>query len=173
MLTLLFLIQQNNYHVWTHPQINPGKRMVVITKAKLLYFSQFSVVSDSVTPCSAACQAPLSLRFPRQEYWSGLPFPSPGDLPDPGIKPRSPAWQVDSLPLCHSGSPKLCFYLGLFFFLTLQYCISFAKYRNESSTGIPVFPYLGLNYCIQNKNYELYFANEIKLPAIRSPDPTT
>ena len=37
------------------------------------------------------CQAPLSMEFSRQEYWSGLPFPSPGDLPDPGIKPASPA----------------------------------------------------------------------------------
>ena len=45
-----------------------------------------------------AHQAPLSMRFPRQEYWSGLPFHSPGDLPDPGIKPISPAWQADSLP---------------------------------------------------------------------------
>ena len=51
-----------------------------------------------------AHQAPLSMGFPRQEYWSGLPFPSPGDLPDPGIKPASPAWQVDSLPLSHQGS---------------------------------------------------------------------
>ena len=40
----------------------------------------------------------LSMEFSRQEYWSGLPFPSPGDLPNPGIKPRSPALQVDSLP---------------------------------------------------------------------------
>ena len=39
----------------------------------------------------AACQAPLSMRFPRQEHWSGLPFPSPGDLPDPGIELGSPA----------------------------------------------------------------------------------
>ena len=44
-----------------------------------------------------ACQAPLSMRFSRQEYWSGLPFPSPGYLPDPGIEPRSPALQADSL----------------------------------------------------------------------------
>jgi len=43
--------------------------------------------------------------FPRQEYWSGLPFPSPGDLPDPGIKPTSPALQPDSLLLSHQGSP--------------------------------------------------------------------
>ena len=43
--------------------------------------------------------------FPRQEYWSGLPFPSPGDLPDPGIEPASPMSQVDSLPLSHLGGP--------------------------------------------------------------------
>ena len=50
-------------------------------------------MSDSfVTPWTAARQTPLSMGFPKQEYWSGLPFPSPGDLPDPGIEPRSPAW---------------------------------------------------------------------------------
>ena len=43
------------------------------------------------------CQAPLSMEFPRREYWSGLPFPSPGDLPDPGIEPGTPALQADSL----------------------------------------------------------------------------
>ena len=43
-----------------------------------------------VTPWTVARQAPLSMRVPRQEYWSGLPFPSPGDLPEPGIKPESP-----------------------------------------------------------------------------------
>ena len=47
---------------------------------------------------TVAHQAPLSLGFSRQEYWSGLPFPSPGDLPNPGIEPRSPAFKVDSLP---------------------------------------------------------------------------
>ena len=51
-----------------------------------------------VTPWTVARQAPLSMGFSRQEYWSGLPFPSPGDLPDPGIEPRSPALQADSLP---------------------------------------------------------------------------
>ena len=57
-------------------------------------------MSDSfVTPWTVARQAPLScLEFSRQEYWSGLPFPSPGDLPDPGIEPRFPAVQADSLP---------------------------------------------------------------------------
>ena len=43
------------------------------------------------TPRTVACHAPLSMGFSRQEYWSALPFPSPGDLPDPGIKPQSPA----------------------------------------------------------------------------------
>ena len=45
-----------------------------------------------------ACLAPLSMEFSRQEYWRGLPFPSPGDLLDPWIEPRSPALQADSLP---------------------------------------------------------------------------
>ena len=50
-----------------------------------------------VTPWTVAHQAPLSMKFFRQEYWSGLPFPSPGDLPDPGIEPESPTLQADSL----------------------------------------------------------------------------
>ena len=55
-------------------------------------------MSDSCDPMdSVACQAPLFMGFSRQEYWSGLPFPSPGKLPDLGIKPRSPALQADSL----------------------------------------------------------------------------
>ena len=51
-----------------------------------------------VTPWTVAHQAPPSMEFSRQEYWSGLPFPSPGDLPDPRIEPRSPALQADALP---------------------------------------------------------------------------
>ena len=54
-------------------------------------------MSDSVILWTVAHQAPLSIGFFRQEYWSGLPFPSPGDLPDPGIEPRSSALQADSL----------------------------------------------------------------------------
>ena len=50
---------------------------------------------------TAAFQAPVPVGFSRQEYWSGLRFPPPGDLPDPGIKPASPSLQVDSLPLSH------------------------------------------------------------------------
>ena len=57
-----------------------------------------SVVSDSAAPWTAAHQAPPSMGFSRQEYWSGVPFPSPGDRPDPGIEPRAPALQADALP---------------------------------------------------------------------------
>ena len=58
-----------------------------------------------VTPWNVAYQAPQSMEFSRQEYWSGLPFPSPGDLPDPGIKPGSPALQADALPSEPPGKP--------------------------------------------------------------------
>ena len=69
-----------------------------------LMFSH-SVVSDSAIPWTAAHQAPLSTGFPRQHYWSGLPFLPPGDLPNSGIKPRSPTLQADSLPAEPQGKP--------------------------------------------------------------------
>ena len=68
-----------------------------------------SVVSNSLWPHGlyVAHQPPLSMEFSRQGSWSGLPFPSPEDLPDPGIKPRSPALQADSLPSEPPGKPVL------------------------------------------------------------------
>ena len=60
-----------------------------------------SVVSDSATPWTIARQAAQSMEFSRQEYWNGLPFPTPGDLPNPGIEHVCPALQAGSLPLCH------------------------------------------------------------------------
>ena len=68
------------------------------------------VMSDSVIPWTVANQAPLSMGFSKQEYWSGLPFPPPGDLPDPGIKftsPTAPGLQADSLLLSHWKSPEI------------------------------------------------------------------
>ena len=83
-----------------------------------LYYSCNSRVSDScclvrllscvrlfATPWTIAYQAPPSMGFSRQEYWSGLPFPSPGDLPNPGIEPRSPALRAGALPSEPQGSP--------------------------------------------------------------------
>ena len=60
-------------------------------------YKLLSPVGLFTTPWAVPRQAPLSMGFSRQEYWSGWPFPSPGDLPNPGIKLRSPALQVDSL----------------------------------------------------------------------------
>ena len=57
------------------------------------------------TPWTVAHQAPQSMEFSRQEYWSGLPFPSPGDLPNPGIKPGSPALKAGTLPSEPPGKP--------------------------------------------------------------------
>ena len=72
-----------------------------------------SRVRPSVTPWTAAFQAPLSMGFSRQEYWSGLPLPSPGDLPNPGIKPGSAALQADSLPSEPPGKPQNSYLLDL------------------------------------------------------------
>ena len=59
------------------------------------------------TPKTVVGQAPLSMEFSRQEYWSGLLFPLPWDLPDPQIKPGPPVWQADSLPPEPPGKPHL------------------------------------------------------------------
>ena len=65
-----------------------------------------SVFSDSVTPWTVACQAPLSMGFSMQEYWSGLPCSPPGDLPNPGTESRSPAFRKILYHLSHQGSPN-------------------------------------------------------------------
>ena len=71
-------------------------RLVITVKVKVKLKS-LSRVWLFATPWTVAHQAPPSMVFSRQEYWSGLPFPSPGDLPNPGIEPRSPALQADAL----------------------------------------------------------------------------
>ena len=83
--------------------------LVVYILLLLLLFSH-QVVSNSETPWTVARQAPLCMGFPRQKYCSGLPFPSPGDLPDPGIKPATPVSSVLAgryFTLSHQGSPSL------------------------------------------------------------------
>ena len=71
----------------------------------LVVVQSLSSVQLFVSPWITACQAPLSMGFSRQECWSGLPCPPPADLPDPGIEPRSPALQADSLPTELQGKP--------------------------------------------------------------------
>ena len=87
-----------------------------------------------MTPWTVACQAPLSMEFSRQEYWSGFPFPSPGDLPDQGFKPRSPALQAGSLlpePPGKSEYSECC--------LVAQLCPTLC---DCSMPGFPVFHHL-------------------------------
>ena len=72
-----------------------------------LKWKSLSYVQLFATPWTVVCQAPLSLGFSSQEYWSGLLCPPPGDLPDPEIEPGSPAFQADSIPLEPPGKPKL------------------------------------------------------------------
>ena len=86
----------------------------------LLLFDRW-VVSDSATPWIVAHQASLSMGFLRQEYWSGLPFPSSGDLPYPEIEPTSPARQGDSSPLSQLGSP-LCYTVSSYH-LSISYIV--------------------------------------------------
>ena len=98
------------------------------------------------TPWTVAYQSPLSMGFSRQEYWSGLPFPSPGDLPDPGVKPRSSALQADTLPSEPPGKPRAV--------LVSQKLIR--KYREFSYT---TYPFTNLSMCqmnVPNKWYICY-----------------
>ena len=82
----------------------------------------------SATPWTVACQAPLSMRFPRQEYWSGLTFPSAGDLPNQGLNLHLLHWEVDSLPLSHQLSPYCA--------LGQVYCVQ------------PLWDFFFFNYCL-------------------------
>ena len=102
-IVALFVIEQN----WKWQEyflvITLSKPWCIHTmeRARVPAVLSRSVVSDSATPWIVAHQAPLSMGFSRQEYWSGLAFPTPEDLPDPGMEPAPPAWQVGSLPLRH------------------------------------------------------------------------
>ena len=83
-------------------ELSPPTSQNKVDKVKSL-----SCVQLFGTPWTVAYQAPQSMEFPRQEYWNGLPFPSPGDLPDPGIEPRSPTLQADALLSKPLGKPYI------------------------------------------------------------------
>ena len=98
------------------PSLLPYHSFLILTLLTCLHvhstclcvLSRFSCVLFFVTLWTVACQAPLSMGFSRQEYWSQLPCPSWGNLSEPGIElasPAAPALQADSLPLSHQGSP--------------------------------------------------------------------
>ena len=86
-----------------------------------------------VTPWTVAHQAPPSMGFSRQEHWSGLPFPSPGDLANPGIEPRSPASQADALISEPPGKPLIVLQ-----FSSVQSCLTLCDSMSYSTPGLPV-----------------------------------
>ena len=89
------------------PTLN-DPRLSCFSSCVCVWMWMLSHIRLSVAPWTVAWQVPLSKEFSRQEYWSGLPFPAPGDLPDLQIKPgslASPAWQTDSLPLAPFEKP--------------------------------------------------------------------
>ena len=80
------------------------------------------------TPWTVPYQAPQSMEFSRQEYWSGLPFPSPGDLPDPDIEPGSPTLPSDALPSEPPGvlkSPTIVVLLSISRFISISVCLMY------------------------------------------------
>ena len=97
----------SSWKIWKQP-IHPWKMLNALShlgKKKEVLVDQLCPTLCDPMDCNP--QAPVSLELSRQEYWSGLSFPSPGDLPDPGIEPRSPALQVDSLLSEPQGSPVI------------------------------------------------------------------
>ena len=90
------------------------------------------------TQWAVACQAPLSVEFSRQEYWSELPLPSPGDLPDSGIELRSPALQADSLPSELLGKPPKYPISSVQFSSVAHLCPILCDPMNRSTPGLPV-----------------------------------
>ena len=94
----------------TNPFIAPATiRYIEFSSTKLSKVKSPSRVRLFATPWTVAYQIPPSMGFSRQECWSGLPFPSPGDLLDPGIKPGSPALQAGALPSEPPGKPEMIF----------------------------------------------------------------
>ena len=103
----------------------------------LLYFLVAKSCPNLCKPWAVACQAPLSMDFPRQEHWSGLPFPPLGDLPTQGSNSHLLHWQVGSLPLSHVGSPTLAFASPMSFaFCILLWFSSYIFYLPLYSTHL-------------------------------------
>ena len=103
------------------PRISCNWKLVLTTRVDMFRWlgilcvcAVCSVMSDSAPCWSVARQAPLFLGYSKQEHWSRLQCPPPGDLPNPGIEPASPALQVVPLPLSHWGSPGILYSLLIF-----------------------------------------------------------
>ena len=100
---------------------------------------------DSATPRTVAHQASLSMEFSRQEHWSGLPFPSPEDLPSPGIEPRSPSLQADSLLSGPPGKPYI--YICKIHIIYIHIWIYVHAYINVHAC-VCICAYVCVNVCV-------------------------
>ena len=99
-------IFQEHQHLKCQQQRSVKSLTVLVNRAHMCSERVKVSVQLFETPWTVACQAPLSMEFSRPEYQSGYPFPSPGDLPNPGMETRSPALRADSLPAEPQGKPK-------------------------------------------------------------------
>ena len=114
-----------------------SRRYIYIYSLFLLF--SCSVMSDSFTaPWTIAHQSPLSMGFSRQEYWSRLPFPSPGDLPNPGIESESLHWQMSSLPVAPPGKARDIYIYTVQFSSVAQCCPTLCNPMDCSMPGFPV-----------------------------------
>ena len=138
MSTLILYLSQRD---WNHSWVSGWKKQDSSDKVKSL-----SRVWLFATPWTVACQPPPSMGFSRREYWSGLPFPSPVDLPDPGIDPGSPALEADALTSEPPGKQSIGLRNSLF-------CGSFLQPRKESRKCIternlnPLWPVSMIDRC--------------------------
>ena len=147
----------NFRRVWYVPQ----RLLTLVCRQEMLCAQLLSHVQLFVTLWTVTCQAPLSVRFPRQDYWSGLPFPSPADLPDPNIEPMSPALQTASLPLTPPGKTIIRKYwswqskLMVTFHLwpNLEQCGLMERETNQEYDHWAVIPGLSATNCVTVVGY--------------------
>ena len=154
------------------PDMGPGVGLLGNLVTQILVFWGISILFSTVkvkllsrvrlfaTPCTIAYQVSLSMGFSRQEYWSGLPLPSPGDLPDSGIEPGSPALKVDALTseppgwgVFHSGCTQLPShqrYEGSLFSTPSPAFITYRLFDDGHSDCLEVIP-----HC----SFDLHFSN--------------
>ena len=112
-----------------------------------------------MTPWTIAYQAPQSMEFSRQEYWSGLPFPSPGDLPNPGIEPRSPTLQADTLP---SEPPGITFKVGFTLKISAAYPL-FSHPNVSNTTGSTTYKLISMGSHASKKDVTEVKVNHYQL----------
>ena len=105
--SLLMIVKMESENVGLKLNIQKTKIMAYSSTVQFSSVQLLSRVQLFATPWTVAHQDPPSVGFSRQEYWSGLPFPSLGDLPDPGIKPGFPTFQADTLSSVPLGNPSV------------------------------------------------------------------